>query len=176
MSNFQKSKSIGGLGERLVMNYFTLAGIDCEKNSDFSLKEDYDLKCKLGRKKFTVEVKLDWLSSKTNNLAIETHNSKTGKESGINRTKADLWAVVIKDNENWVVFITSTNQLREYVKKNEGRKFQSAGDGNADLLLYSVSDILKIFKRIDNVCKVSTEKIDYTGIQKIVKGFLNADY
>ena len=173
MPNFQKSKNIGNFGEKLISNYLRLANIECEPNQNKETRSDYDLVCKVGKKKFTIEVKLDFLASKTGNLAIEVGNTNTGKDSGLLITKADLWCVILKDSENWVVFLTRTSELIKYVNSHQGRKINGAGDGNANLILYKTDDILSIFKRIDNLGKIMSDKIDYTGIEKTIRGLLN---
>lgn len=172
MADFQKSKSIGKFGENLVSNYLRLGNVDVTLNEDKETRSHYDLLCRLGNKKFTVEVKLDFLASKTQNLAIEISNTKTGVDSGLTASKSTLWAVLVKDEENWVVFLTKTETLRDYIKKNKGREFKGAGDGNATLLLYKMQDILYIFKRIDNLGKLVDGVMDYSDIGKVVKGLL----
>lgn len=155
---------MGRLGENLVINYLTLAGIEVKPNENLETRSQYDLECKLGNKKLKIEVKLDWLSCKTNRLAIEYENTKTGQPSGISITTAELWALVVKDETNWVVFFCKTERLREYIKNNKARVFIGAGDGNANLLLFPIAEILTIFKRIDNV--------DAKLIPNILKGLL----
>lgn len=172
MADFQKSKSIGKFGENLVSNYLKLGKIEVSSNDDKNTRSHYDLLCQLGNKKFTVEVKLDYLCSKTGNMAIEISNTKTGVDSGLTVSRATLWAVLVKDEENWVVFLTKTETLRDYIKNNQGREFKGAGDGNATLLLYKMQDILYIFKRIDNLGKLVDGVMDYSDIGKTVKGLL----
>lgn len=152
------------MAEKLVCNYLTLAGIEVVQNSNKETKSEHDLECKLGTKRIKIEVKFDWMSCKTNNIAIEYQNTKTQQPSGLMISKSDIWAIVVKDNEHYVIFTVSTEKLKEYVKNHKGRTFLGAGDGNADLWLYPASEILSIFKRIDNV---STEEIP-----KILKGLL----
>lgn len=151
MSNFKKKMNIGKKAENLLFNYLDLAGLEPKFNRDYETKSYYDLEFKLGKKTITAEIKLDWLSCKTGNIAIEYQNEKTKEPSGLYITKADLWGLSIKDQEHWVLFLTSTKALKEYVKTHKGRTIIGAGDGNANLYLYPVEHILRIFKRIDNV-------------------------
>lgn len=164
MSNFQKCNKIGGFGEKLVSNYFKLANIETEPNKDPATRAFYDLSCKAGRKKFTVEIKLDYLASKTNNMAIEIENPITKEPKGINITTADIWATLLKDQENWTVWLIKVEKLKNYMKNNQGRKIEVAGDGNATIILYEVDHILREFTRIDNVgCE---------NLEKLIKGIL----
>jgi len=99
---------------------------------------------------FTVEVKYDEMQSSTGNIAIEIHNSKSDKPSGLSATKADLWCHVLKDS----AWITSVKKLKEFCKEHKPlRKVGAAGDGNASILLYKTEDILTIFERIDGCHK-----------------------
>lgn len=132
-----------------------LADIECEFNVG-SNKADYDLSCKLGSKKFTIECKLDFLCGKTGNMAIEIGNPQKGTKTGIESTLATLWAVLIKDDTNWCCFLCKVSDLKAYMLKNKGITKVGVGDGNSTIVLYRCEDILKIFKRIDNV---SVDKI-----------------
>jgi len=101
-------------------------------------------------KDFTVEVKYDEMENKTGNIAIEVRNSGSDSLSGITATKADLWCHVLVDS----VWITSVNRLKEFIEKNEPvKRVKSAGDGNAEILLFKTEDILYIFNRIDGYSK-----------------------
>ena len=172
MADFQKSKSIGKFGENLVINYLRLGNIEVSPNSDKETRSFHDLDCKIGAKRFTVEVKLDFLAAKTGNMAIEISNTKTGADSGLSVTKSTLWAVLVKDEENWVIFLTKTESLRDFIKNHKGREFKGAGDGNATLLLYKMADIIHIFRRIDNLGKLVDGVMDYSDIGKTVKNLL----
>ncbi len=130
------------------------------------------MECKLGSKKFTAEIKLDFLACKTSNMAIEIENPVSGKLTGLNVTTADLWFTLIKDSENWTIFATRTEHLRDYVKKNVGRRIERVGDGNSTILLYPLDNILGIFKRIDDLVKMKDNEFDYSEITKVIKGLL----
>lgn len=164
MANFMKSKSLGSFGERTVHNYLTLAGIECEFNKDKDKRSEYDLLCRIGKKEFTIEVKLDLMSSRTGNLAIEYQNEKTGLPSGLLISKADVWAILTRDEENWVVFLCKTADLKRYTDSHKVRTIIGAGDGNANLWLHPMVDILSIFTRIDN--------LHIEDLKKVIKGLL----
>ena len=110
---------------------------------------DWDLSVsqkETGCEVFTVEVKYDEMQGKTGNIAIEIYNSRSGKPSGLTATKASLWCHVLKDS----VWITSVDKLKKFCDDTPPFKsFNSAGDGNASILLYKTEDILTIFERID---------------------------
>ena len=111
MGNFVKNKSQGRFGEQLVYNYLQLAGLEPEFNIDKETRHLWDLQIKVGKKTARIEVKLDFLSNKTNNMAIEVLNPISGKLTGLNITKAEIWAVLIRDSDNWIVFLTKTSKL-----------------------------------------------------------------
>ena len=164
MASFQKSKAMGSFGERVVQNYLKLAGIECELNTDKSKRSDYDLVCKIGKKEFHIEVKLDWLCNETGNMAVEYQNEKNGLPSGILISKSHIWSVLVRDSENWIVFMCKTSDLKRYTDANKGRTIIGAGDGNSNLWLYKLDDILPIFTRIDN--------LNIEDLKKVIKGLL----
>lgn len=148
-----KSFGYGTHGELFVKQLFEQAGIECEKNPDVATRLDYDLVCKVGRTKFTCEVKFDLMAARTGNVAIEFHNTKKDAPSGLNATKANIWAHLIYDDSNKTVWITSVSKLRKYCTEVVPKRIvKNAGDNNANLLLYPCDAILAdIFHRIENV-------------------------
>ena len=99
-----------------------------------------------GYEVFTVEVKYDEMQEKTGNIAIEIYNPRSGKPSGLTATKATLWCHVLQDS----AWITSVEKLKKFCEEvSPFKSFNSAGDGNASILLYKTEDILTIFNRID---------------------------
>jgi len=161
-----KTFGYGNKGEQFVQELFQKAGISCEKNSSVDTRLEHDLQCKIGRAQFTCEVKFDVMAQHTGNIAIEYHNTKKDAPSGLNATKANIWAHLIYDGENKVVYITSVAKLRDYCDKNTPKRIvKNAGDKNANLLLFGCDDILpSIFHRIENI------KIEL--VSKIVKDLL----
>jgi hypothetical protein len=160
-----RSFAIGNDGESFIINLFTNNEIDCEKNTDKETRQDYDLQCQLGKKKFTCEVKFDVYAAKSSNLCIEYHNTKKDKPSGLMATKALLWAHIILDGDNKVAFITSVKKLKEFCEKEVPvKKITSGGDNNANLLLYKCDHILPIFVRV--------EMLNKEELHKAIKGLL----
>lgn len=155
----------GRLAETRVADLLKMAGYEVEW-SKVGCKE-HDLEVKKGRKKFTIEVKYDLMATKTNNLAIEYHNPKSDKPSGISVTASTVWAHCIKDDTNIVVFITSTKALLAWVNTQQPKKtIAVGGDKNASLYLYDMDTILDaIFTRIDDVNPSELEKV----IKKVIK-------
>ena len=71
-----KTFGYGTHGEKFVVQVFEQAGISCVKNPDVNTRLEHDLDCKIGRTKFTTEVKFDVMAQRTGNIAIEYHNTK----------------------------------------------------------------------------------------------------
>ena len=96
---------------------------------------------------FTVEVKFDAYEQKSGNIAIELHNPKSDKPSGLGLTKATLWAHCLHD----AIFLTATQKLRDYVDKTKpDRIIKRGGDGNAFIYLYKRIDLMPaIFKEVN---------------------------
>lgn len=160
------SMKLGRIGEQTVIGLFNSAGISTVKETDLSKKYDHDLICKIDEKDFTCEVKFDAMACETGNLAIEYHNSRQDKPSGISVTKAKLWAHLIKDGDNIVVFIVKTKKLKDFIKENKPfKEISFGGDKNSEMWLYKTNDILPIFTRVDNL---KTEDILKT-VRKVLK-------
>ena len=76
-----------------------------------------------GAEYYTVEVKTDQQIDRTGNLFIEI--SSRGKQSGINRTKADYWYIQVKDYD--FGFMIKTELLQKVLKAHES-DIVSGGD------------------------------------------------
>lgn len=161
------SIKIGNIGEKAVIDCLKNNGIECKKNEDVKTRADYDIIFELDKKQHTIEVKYDRMAATTGNICIEYQNSATEKDSGIAATKADLWAHIIQDGSNNVIFITSVKRLRKFIADNVPHKqFTKAGDNNSSFYLYKENVILdSIFQRIDIIPKENVVKL----IKKLLK-------
>lgn len=147
---FPKSLGFGKHGEGFVQQVFEKAGIVCCANEDKETRQDYDLVCKIGRTKFTCEVKFDVMSKHTGNWAIETFNSKSNCPSGLTATKANLWAHILPDGENKTLWITNVKSLIKFCNDVQPLKLvKFGGDKNAVLKIYRHEVISVIFERMD---------------------------
>lgn len=163
---FAKDRIRGLKGEELVIKILENDGIKCESNDDKKTNIFYDLSCKMGRTKFTVEVKSDYMAEQTGNLAIEYYNSKKGNPSGLHATKADIWVHCIKDGSNLTVWGTSVRTLKAFTESEKPIKtVEFGGDNNASLWLYQDSHILEIFKQLDSLQEKQVKK----AIREILK-------
>ena len=149
------SFKLGQQGEKCVQKLLKKFDIECQINEDYKKRYDYDLVSDYKNKKVTYEVKYDYMAEKTGNLAIEINNCKADKPSGINVTKANIWAHVVRDKKNMTVWMAKVSELKKFIKKTTPfREVTQAGDGNADLLLYKTDAILgPLFVRVDNISK-----------------------
>ena len=139
------SLRIGGIGEDFAVSVFQAGQIEAEKNEDIEQRAFFDLNCKIGRKKFTCEVKYDMMAQKTGNIALEFYNSKSCKDSGIAITKADIWVHVLLDGTNKTMWIASVKELRKFIKDNPPfRTVSNVGDNNACLHLYQEDTLLDV--------------------------------
>ncbi len=164
---FKRDLQFGKQGEKEVIQVFRRNGFELVNNTASKKLKDYDLIGKVGKKNFTLEIKYDWLSERTGNLAIEYHNSSKDEPSGIDATKADIWIQIINDKDYKTVWAINVLKLRQYIKANKPlRVVTKAGDGNAELYLYKDFDILKEFTRLDN--------IDKDQFNKEIKGLLKS--
>lgn len=161
-----KSLALGNTAENFCINTFRSFSIEAEKNSDTKTREFWDLDCVIGKKKFKVEVKYDVMAQKTGNLAIEFYNSKSLKPSGIDATKAHIWAHVIQDDTNKTMWIASVKQMKLFIKDNTPFKtLNDVGDNNACIHLYKDSDMLSVVLH-------RFETLDETDAAKLVRRLL----
>lgn len=99
----------------------------------------------LAKGKKTVEVKRDFLVSKTGNLAVEV--SFRDKPSGIRATTAEWWVWVLDGplyNKEVIVFVSTDRMRRITDRVEEERGTVKGGDGYMSrLVLVPVEEILK---------------------------------
>jgi hypothetical protein len=127
---------------------------------------EYDLECFDNKKRFTCEVKFDRMAQSTGNIAIEMHNTRHDKPSGLSATKADIWVIVVMDGNHKVAFAINTDRLRRFVESNEPKKkVEYGGEENARIYLYPDSILEDLFERLDN-CEPEEIK---RRIRKLVK-------
>lgn len=169
---FRQDLKLGKQAERAVKNLFENSGfvineVDSGANPGYDMEISFvGEKCSV---KATAEVKLDRLAETTSNFCLEYFNPKTNKPSGINITSSLLYVYVIPDGSNLPVWVTSVKLLKRYIRENTPFKdLKRVGDGNASIYLYKLDDILKIFKRIDNIPHKDIPLI----IKNILKGKL----
>lgn len=95
----------------------------------------------------TIEVKLDLLTQKTGNIAIEYRSRD--KKSGISTTKAKYWAFVIsidnKDYEEFPVVIITTDYLKEIARKHYklGHIARGGDNNTSQMVLVPIKDLFK---------------------------------
>lgn len=113
-STWHSAKALGDAAELAIAKHFTALGFTVAKTIG---KADHDLSI-IKR----IEVKRDDVAERTGNTAIEV--SYRGKPSGIHRTSASLWAIIVGSE----AFIIETEQLRSLVEFGDFPEV-SAGDG-----------------------------------------------
>lgn len=95
----------------------------------------------------TIEVKLDLLTQKTGNIAIEYRSR--GKKSGISTTKAKYWAFVIsiddKGYEEFPIVVITTEYLKEIARKyyKLGRTIRGGDNNTSEMVLIPIKDVFK---------------------------------
>lgn len=87
-----------------------------------------------------IEVKRDYITSTSGNLAIEYKYK--GRPSGIAKTEADWWAIVVhRDDKDDMVLLVETERLKELCRKHYQNRM-SGGDQQASrLILIPVCEI-----------------------------------
>lgn len=122
------------------MDYSSDFDVDLRKGEEgeFLVKE-------LAQGKKTIEVKRDYMVSRTGNIAIEIEYK--GHPSGLSITKAEWWAFVLdgaKYNGESIIFI-KTERLKKIVKERKNIKgTMNGGDNNNSVLvLVSLIDLIQ---------------------------------
>ena len=151
-SNFKQSEYIGGLAEKSLISLLENCGLKCHKSKGRNEKYDIGSEIQNQDKDMVLwECKLDLMSEKTQNLAIEYYNPLSNKPSGLMSTLADMWVFAFKNPlELWYCTV---QELKSYLEQNSPKRVvQVGGDSNASLLLYS-RDLLceTLFQRLDNL-------------------------
>ena len=95
----------------------------------------------------TIEVKLDLLTHKTGNIAIEFRSR--GKKSGISTTKAKYWAFVIamdnKEYEEFPIVVVTTDYLKEIARTHYklGHTTRGGDNNTSEMVLIPIQEIFK---------------------------------
>ena len=89
-----------------------------------------------------IELKIDYMSARTGNIAIEFRNSKKNIPSGINITKADVWSHAYVYEDAWHCMFVKVKDLKEYINNNPPHKIIfGGGDKNSDMYIYAIKDL-----------------------------------
>jgi hypothetical protein len=156
---FAQSNAYGRNGEKLVLSVLQKNGFTASVNEVKENRSFYDIIVQLSpRKKIYIESKFDMMCCQTGNVAVEYHNCKADKPSGINITKADIYSYTILDMGNPTLWFANVNKLKDFLKTVPPFKtINKAGDGNASLYLYKYEVILDaVFERMENLPDVET--------------------
>lgn len=147
-----QSKILGDMAENEVIVYLTNIGFNAIKNEDKATRLYYDvIATDINNQVVTIEVKNDIRSLASGNVAIEYHNSKSDKPSGIMATKADWWVHKICGT----LWIIRVSDLLSFTKTEKPVKvISSGGDKNANLLIYTVEQFTKAAKPLTSITKV----------------------
>jgi hypothetical protein len=94
----------------------------------------------------TVEVKKDYKTHKTGNIAVEFESR--GKPSGIATTEAEWWAFVLvnKDFDNTMIMLFKTGNLMKACRKyiNTNRDVYGGDDDTSRMILLPLQDTLTL--------------------------------
>jgi hypothetical protein len=123
-------KAAGDRAELAVAEWFRNRGFDTLQTMG-QAPFDLLLQCKL-------EVKRDLQAAKTKNVAIET--SYNGSPSGILKTTATWWAIVIGDE----AVLVKTDRLRDFVLAGDFHEVAAGNRRASTVLLVPVSELKAI--------------------------------
>jgi len=166
---FVSSNKYGKSGEKLVLALLKRNGYDAAINEVKENRSYYDIIVNLSpKKKVFIECKFDMMACQTGNIAVEYHNPKSDKPSGINVTKAHIYSYTILDMGNPTVWFASVPKLKDFLKNVPPFKtIKKGGDDNASLYLYNHEVILdSVFNHMENI-------LDVDKFQQVFKSLLS---
>ncbi len=158
----RKDMAVGAVAETRVVNLLRALQYDARLNTDKSQRWYYDIEVG-SPPTFTLEVKHDIYAHRSGNIAIETFNPKSAKNSGIMITESKLWCHVIDK-----IYVARTSELLNYVNTvTPKRIIPAGGDGNATLYLYERDTIVAaVFRELDESDLVAAKSV----IEELVHG------
>ncbi len=170
--SFLKDKEYGRIGENLLISKLNDAGFDIV-NPEKHERSFWDVGIKIKKNHIFFEVKYDLYALKSGNIAFEYFNSKKAAYSGIMMTQADFWCHIIPETTPRIL-ICDTKILVDMVayhlrlnlaqfpsearNKKIFKKVFNAGDDNADLALYKISEIEDLFIDLNKISNKEIKK------------------
>lgn len=139
--NFNTDLLLGKKAERFIKELLVAEYPDIEIVEGY--EKGFDLVDKITG--YKAEVKFDWESRKTDNIAIEYLYK--GKKSGISETSAYEWFQVFYFNGSWYVFRCKVSELKSFLKSNFRylSKVKGGDNLNSNLILVSKKLIMEKF-------------------------------
>jgi hypothetical protein len=131
--NFNKDLPVAIETEKEVAQI--LAKIYSAEILKFEHSNKYDILARIKNNDYKFEVKDDYLSEKTGNIAIEYFSRN--KPSGISTTQADyyVYKINISNGENYC-YIIKVSKLKEIIKNNLFFRIVDGGDSGSHTLCY----------------------------------------
>ena len=104
-------------------------------------------------KEIKIEVKADYYIHKTNNIAIEYE--RRDKNSGINITTADYWAIFeyidFNDKSKYTLYYIPTDNIKQYIKDCKYHNDVKGGDFKASKLYLFDKNLFKDYILYTNI-------------------------
>ncbi len=139
---------VGRGGEKIVRKLFESAGFHCVGHKG----PGWDLSAALGDETVRAEAKVDRKYAVTGNLAIEYHNPRAKKPSGLSVTRADCWFAVLPAQGLTQVWVAPVHLLKTFFRHCTDCREIIGGDKNASLRIYPAGLLLgSVFTRADTL-------------------------
>jgi hypothetical protein len=153
---FLKDLAAGRRGETRLLELFRGHGLEAGPNpaKGRADKSRYDVWVELPAGRRTAEVKCDRWEARSGNVALEYHNPRADKPSGIYATAADMWVFILADSSVWGC---RAFDLKRHHGRGPGgvgfvRDLPVCGDGNSSSALYERSSLFDhLFFRLDGL-------------------------
>jgi hypothetical protein len=154
---FRRDLKVGQRGERRVLNLCRSRRLLAGRNRARRLKgrRANDLFARLpSGERVTLEVKLDATEAETGNVAVEYHNPKADRPSGLLATTADVWVFVLLDGSVWAAAVPALRAVFLLGSRGPGfvKTARRCGDGNSDARIYRRRELFAAaFTRLDHL-------------------------
>lgn len=154
---FAKDLVSGTKGEKLVCDFLTSCGYIVLFNKCKEKRSHYDIY--IEKPLTTFEVKFDFKSSLTGNIAIERYNPVSKKVSGIDISEADYWVYIVYENKIPILHFCKRVNLLSFIDYIDPYKKVTGGDNmNSDMWLYKKEVLLGEYKSCKPFQKLSIEQ------------------
>ncbi len=133
MNQFEKDLELGRIYEAEWLKYVEYDTYE-QAPSDRAFT-DWDIKTIKDNENTTFEIKVDRISYKYGNLAIEFERT-SGKKSGINVTRADFWIHFALDGKGgYTVFKFPRRELKQMIRDGLYKDVKETWDGSRFVLM-----------------------------------------
>jgi len=137
--SFSQDYKKGSKGEQLLIDFLAKSGFEAFLNKDMSKKSFFDVYFE--QPFISFEVKFDFKSSITGNIAIEYYNPVSNNISGIAVSKADYIVYIVYIKKVPILYFARRKDLIRFMDEVKPFKNVCGGDNNNSYMLLYKKDV-----------------------------------